>query len=145
MESPKNISKNNDNSIDAKEFKYCINKYDFKNILSIPLILNKIFLFSERDDIKSLSLCNKSLYQNYCKQIKTITLIKYPTWISEIKFDKYENIQEFNIEKSMKLFNFANRWKEGVSKLKWSDIINISFLKNNKNIIILRISHIYLI
>ena len=123
MEISEIISKNNDDSNNAKVLKYSINKSDFSNILSIPLILNQIFLFSETVDIKSLSLCNKKLYQQYCKQIKKITLIQYSTFISETKFDKYESIEEFNIEKSIKLY----------------DVTDISFLKNNKNIKILNL------
>ena len=125
-------------SNNEKKLKYSNNRPDFNNILSIPLILNQVFLFMGRDDIKSLSLCNKKLYQQYCKQIKKITLIQYSSYISETKFDKYENIKEFNVEKSINLFQHSARWKDNWLKAKWRDIIDISFLKNNKNIKILK-------
>ena len=139
MENSKIIPNNSDDSNNEKEFKYSNNRPDFNNILSIPLILNQVFLFIGRDDIKSLSLCNKKLYQQYCKQIKKITLIQYSSYLSETKLDKYENTIEFNVEKSINLFQHSARWKDNWMKAKWRDIIDISFLKNNKNLKILNL------
>ena len=55
-----------------RELKYSNNQYNFKNVLSIPLILDQIFKFMEKDDIKCLSLCSKKIYNLYCIQIKKI-------------------------------------------------------------------------
>ena len=69
-------------SIDKKELDQnrelkCPNhQYNFKNVLSIPLILDQIFQFMEKADIKWLSLCSKKLYELYCIQIKKIKLKK---------------------------------------------------------------------
>ena len=49
----------------------CFNvNYSFENALSISLILNQIFQFLDKDNIKSLSLCNKKIYQFYCNLVK---------------------------------------------------------------------------
>ena len=49
---------------------------NIQNILSIPLILNQIFLFLEKDNIKYLSLCNKKIYQLFCSQVKILKICK---------------------------------------------------------------------
>ena len=45
MDNSKIISKNNNDSNNDKEFEYSNNKPDFLHVLSIPLILNQLFLF----------------------------------------------------------------------------------------------------
>ena len=53
-----------------EELKYFNINYSFENALSISLILNQIFQFLDKDNIKSLSLCNKKIYQFYCNLVK---------------------------------------------------------------------------
>ena len=86
-------STNNEELEEIKELKYSNNQYNFKNVLSIPLILDQIFKFIEKDDIKCLSLCSKKIYQLYCSQIKKLK-IKKGVEISNIlnKIDKYKNL-----------------------------------------------------
>ena len=57
-------SKNNKNLNQNKESKYSVNKYDFKIALSVPLILDKIFQFMEKDDAIAF-LCVIKRYINY--------------------------------------------------------------------------------
>ena len=59
-----------------RELKYSNNQYNFKNVLSIQLIIDQIFKFMERDDIKCLSLCCKKIYHLYCNQIKKLKIEK---------------------------------------------------------------------
>ena len=59
-----------------KESKYSNNQYNFKNVLSIPLILDQIYKFLTKDNIKNLSLCSKKLYQLYCEQVKKLKIKK---------------------------------------------------------------------
>ena len=40
------------------EFKYFDKNYSFKKALSVPLILNQIFQFLDKDKVKYISLCN---------------------------------------------------------------------------------------
>ena len=49
-----------------REAKCYNNQYNFKNVFEIKLILNQIFQFMEKDEIKSLSLGGKKIYQLYC-------------------------------------------------------------------------------
>ena len=49
-----------------RELKYSNNQYNFKNVLSIPLILDQTLKFMEKEDIKCLSLCCKKIYHLYC-------------------------------------------------------------------------------
>ena len=57
-----------------RESKYSNNQYNFKNVFAIPLLLDQIFQFMEKDDIKCLSLCSKKIYQLYCKQVKKLKI-----------------------------------------------------------------------
>ena len=58
------------------ELKNCNENYNLENILSRELILNLIYQFLNKDNIKLLSLCNKNIYLLYCKQIKKLKLNK---------------------------------------------------------------------
>ena len=55
-----------------RESKYTNNQYNFKNVFEIKLILNQIFQFMEKDDIKVLSLGAKKIYRLYCEQVKKL-------------------------------------------------------------------------
>ena len=106
-------SKNNVDLDQNKELKYSKNQYNFKNVLSIPLILDQIFKFIEKDDIKCLSLCSKKIYQLYCNQIKKLK-IKEEVEISNgsnIKIDKYKDLIELNLEgcKNIEDYSFISK------------------------------------
>ena len=86
-------SKNKEDLEHNRELKYFNIQYNFKNVLSIPLILDQIFKFMEKGDINCLSLCSKKIYQLYCNQIKKLKIKEdiETSNIINIKFDKYEN------------------------------------------------------
>ena len=122
-----------------KELKYSNNQYNFKNALSIPLILDQICKFLPKDDIRCLSLCSKKIYQLYCNQIKKLTIKEdieiYQ--VSNIKFDKYKNLIELDLSycENIKDYSFiSNLEKLKNLNLHESNISDISFLVNNKNI-----------
>ena len=54
---------------DNKELKSFNQNYSFENALSKEIILNQIFQFLYKDNIKLLSLCNKKLYRMYCSLV----------------------------------------------------------------------------
>ena len=70
------------------------NQYNFENVLAIPIILDQIFKFLEKDDIKCLSLCSKKIYQLFCNQIKKLKKKEDVeiSNISNIKFEEYKNL-----------------------------------------------------
>ena len=101
------FSKNKEDLEHNRELKYFNIQYNFKNVLSIPLILDQIFKFIEKDDIKCLSLCSKKIYQLYCNQIKKLK-IKEEVEISNvlnIKIDKYKNLIELKDVKILKIIH----------------------------------------
>ena len=127
------------NNIDLnKELKYSNNQYNFKNVLSIPLILEQIYKFLENDDIRCLSLCYKKIYELYCNQIKKIKLKEdiEISKVSNIKFDKYKNLIELDLNgcENIKDFSFISKLEklENLNIL-YTNIYDISFLKQNKN------------
>ena len=96
-----------------KESKYSNNQYNFKNVLAVPIILDQIFKFIEKDDIKCLSLCSKKIYQLFCIQIKKLKIkedIKTSN-ISNIKFDKYKKLIELDLSecKNIKDYSFISK------------------------------------
>ena len=114
-----------------------------ENVLSIPIILNQIFIFMDKENIKSLSLCNKKIYQSYCNQIKHLKINKYAEISNLIKlFNKYENINNLDLCECNNIKDFIS-----ISKLERLEILNvgytniydISFLEKNKNIKELRL------
>ena len=132
-------SKNNVDLDQNKELKYSKNQYNFKNVLSIPLILAQIFKFIEKDDIKCLSLCSKKIYQLYCNQIKKLKIKEEVeiSNVSNIKIDKYKNLIELNLEgcKNIKDYSFISKLEKLENlNLCNSNISDISFLINNNNI-----------
>jgi len=60
--------------INKKKLKNCNGNYNFENVLSIPLILNQICQFLNKDNRKFFSLCNKNIFLLYCKQIKKLKI-----------------------------------------------------------------------
>ena len=92
------------------------NQYNFKNVLAIPIILDQIFKFLEKDDIKCLSLCSKKIYQLFCNQIKKIKIKEDVeiSNVSNIKFDKYKNLIELNLEgcENIKDYSFVSKLKK---------------------------------
>ena len=127
-----------------KELKYSNHQYNFKKVLSIPLIFYQIIQFTEKDDAKCLSLCSKKIYQLYCNLIKKLKInedIKEPN-ISNIKFEKYENLFELNLCgcKKIKDFSFISKL-ENLENLNLNDtnISDISFLEKTNNIKILNL------
>ena len=132
-------SKNNEESEEIKDLKYSNKQYNFKNVLFIPLILDQIFKFIEKNDIKCLSLCSKKIYQLYCNQIKKLK-IKEDVEISNIlniNFDKYKNFIELNLGvcKNIKDYSFISKLEKlEILNLWYSNISDISFLIKNNNI-----------
>ena len=122
-----------------RESKYSNNQYNFKNVLSIPLILDQIFQFMEKDDIKTLSLGAKKIYQLYCEQVKKLKVKDdiEESNISNIKFDKYKDLNELNLEKckNIKDYSFISKLEKLENlNLSHTKISDISFLEKNKNI-----------
>ena len=87
-----------------EELNYQYGNYDFKMVLSIPLILEQICNFIEKKDIKNLSLCNKKIYQLYCDNIKSLKInkdIKISNIIKLLK--KYKNINDLDLSECQDL------------------------------------------
>ena len=104
-----------------KESKNINKKCIIKNALEIKLILNQIFQFLKRDDIKSLSLCNRKIYKLYCEQIIKIKIKKINENINIVKIlDNYPYINNLDLSGC-------------------SDLSSISFLEKNNNIKELRL------
>ena len=131
-------SKNKVDLDQNRESKYSNNQYNFEKIFNI-LILDQIFQFIEKDGIKCLSWCSKKIYQFYCKQVKKLKIKRniVESNISNIKFDKYVNLIELDLEEceNIKDYSFISKL-EKLEKLNLCDtnISDISFLENNKNI-----------
>ena len=133
--------------------------YCFNNIISIPLITNQIFQFLDKDEAKCLSLCNKKIYQIYCKQVKNLKITSlynkkiYKNCCNRVKnlkineeadipnlqlfFDKYKTIINLDLSYCKNIKNFTPISK--LETLECLDISNtnisdISFLVKNKNI-----------
>ena len=83
-----------------REAKCYNNQYNFKNVFEIKLILNQIFQFMEKDDIKALSLCTKNTYELCCKQFKKLKIKEdiEESIISNIKFDNYKDLIVLNLQ-----------------------------------------------
>ena len=121
-----------------EELKYCNEKYNFENALSIPLILNQICQFLNKDNRTLLSLCNKNIYLYYCKQIKKLKINKEAQKSNiQILIYKYVNINNLDLSQCENIKDFTP-----ISKLENLEILNISktnisdisFIENNKNI-----------
>ena len=131
------------------ELKYLNENYSFNNALHVPLILNQIFQFLDKDKAKCLSLCDKDIYQKYCKQVEKLK-IKEEAEKPNLKalIDKYDNInnldlsccrniKELNLGKCVNIKDFTIIFKlERLELLiiNFIDIPDISFLEYNKNI-----------
>ena len=135
---------------------------NYGNIIFIPLILDQIIQFLDDYDKKNLYLCNKKFYQLYCNQITDLIIFDKVNK-SKVKktLNKYKNVESLKIVdcndisfldencniKSLNLrghFNCALKIKDfsplfRLNKLEildihFTDITNISFLKNIKNL-----------
>ena len=106
------------NEMKKKEtIKTKIKQFDYYNVLRIPLILNQIFQFMNKDDIKKFFLCNKHIYQIYSDQHKKLKINKINDKLDFLKLlDKYQNIIKLDLSKVYELDN-------------------ISFLEKTKNIL----------
>ena len=91
-----------------------------------------------KEDMKSLSLCNKRIYKKYCEQIQNIKInLEDPFELNSIDIKKYENIRKLdlnsNFNEIIKDFSFISYFKNleelHIIKTKISDI---SFLKTIK-------------
>ena len=121
-----------------EELNYCKENYNFKYALSIPIIINQIFHFLNKDNIKFFSLCNKNIYLYYCKQIKKLKINK-EAQLSNIQnlIDKYDNINILDLSHCKNIKDAIPISKlERLEVLSISDtyITDISFLEKNKNI-----------
>ena len=84
------------------------NKNCFEKTLSIPLTLNQIFHFLDKNDIKSLNLCNKKIYKLYCDQVKELIIDKnaeMPNLKSLI--DKYDNTNKLVLSECQNIKDFT--------------------------------------
>ena len=129
-----------------RETKYSNNQYNFKNIFEIQLILNQIFQFMEKEDIRDLSLCTKKIYQLYCEQVKKLKIKKdiEKSNISNIKFDKYKDLIELTLEECRNIKNYSFISKLEILEnlnLRNTNISYISFLEKNKNIKVLNLEY----
>ena len=113
-------------------------KNTFENVISIPLILNQIFIFINNEEIKSLALCNKKMYQSYCKQIKCLKINQSAEMKNFVEFlYKYNNVNNLDLNNCRYIEDFTL-----ISKFERLEILNvgetrisdISFLEENKNI-----------
>ena len=125
--------------VQNRESRNSNNQYNYKNVLEIPLILNQIFQFMEKDDIKALSLGAKKIYQLYCEQVKKLKIKEdiEESNIRNIKFDKYKDFIELNLEGcfNIKDYSFISKLEKLENlNLCLTNILDISFLENNKNI-----------
>ena len=89
-----------------KELKYLNKNYSFNNALSTPLILNQIFQFLDKEKVKSLSLCNKKIYQIYFSQVKNVQIKKKDDIAYEL-IDKYKNVTNLDLEECEKIKDFT--------------------------------------
>ena len=112
------------------------NKNCFEKTLSIPLILNQIFHFLDKNDIKSLNLYNKKIYKLYCDQVKELIIDKnaeMPNLKSLI--DKYDNTNKLvlsecqNIKDFTPLFQLERLEILDINSTNISDISLISKIK----------------
>ena len=121
-----------------EELKYFNENYNIENVLSIPLILNQICQFLNKDNIKLLSLCNKNIYLLYCNQIKKLKVNKEAHIYNLQKIiDKYDNINNLDLRYCENIKDFSPISKlESLENLDISNtnISDISFLEKNKNI-----------
>ena len=122
-----------------REAKCYNNQYNFKNVFEIPLILNQIFQFMEKDDIKTLSLGAKKTYELYCKKVKKLKIKEdiVESNISNIKFDKYKDLIELNLKGcwNIKDYSFISKLEKLENlNLGRTNVLDISFLEKNKNI-----------
>ena len=122
-----------------KELKTSNNKSNFKDILSIPLIMNQIYQFLDKEDIKCLYLCSQKTYEIYYNQIEKLTLNEdiEPSNLSKINFDKYKNLLKLDLYHCLNIrdFSFISSLKQLVYlDINDTEISDISFLGKNKNI-----------
>ena len=88
------------------------NNSNFEKILYIPIILNQIFQFLEKDNIKRLSVCNKKIYKLYCNEVKKLKINKGTEILNlKIIFDKYENVNSLDLSycENIKDFTISKR------------------------------------
>jgi len=92
-----------------EELKSSVNKCNFKNILSIPLIINQINQFLDKDNENCLYLCSKNIYQIYCNQIKKLTLKEdiEPSNLLKFNFDKYKNVVKLDLCHCLNIIDFS--------------------------------------
>ena len=121
-----------------EELKYLNKNYNFNNALSVPLILNQIFQFLDKDKVKCLSLCNKKIYQIYCNQVKKLKLHKEAEISNlQVLIDKYKNSNYLDLSYCENIKDFSPISKfERLEYLDFNEIniSDISFLEKNKNI-----------
>ena len=96
----KDLNEDNDRKNSIKEF-------NFTYELSISLVLNQILQYIEKDDMKNLYLSNKKIYDSYCSQVKQLKLRPDIEKISNINFDKYNNLYELNLSESFKIKDYS--------------------------------------
>ena len=142
MEDSSVRSVGNEDLAQKNELYYSNNEFNFKNVLSISLILDLICQFIEEDDMKYLCLCSKKMYEFYCNLIKSLKTIEVKEryeiiYLSKINCGKYINLIELNLRGCQYIKDFSSISK--LEKLENLNLLNtnisdISFLEKNKNI-----------
>ena len=116
-----------------EELKSSNNKYNFVDALSIPLIINEISQFLDKEDIKCLYLCSKKTYQIHYNQIEKLAINEdiEPSNLSKINFDKYKNLLKLDLYHCLSIrdFSFISSLKQLVYlDISDTEISDISFL-----------------
>ena len=118
---------------------YSNKNYNFEIVLSIPIILDQIFQFLEKENIKCLSLCSKKIYSFYCNQIKKLKIREDVDLsnILNIILYKYVNLCELDLEGCVLIEDFwiiSKLEKLENLNLSKTNVSDISFIEKNKNI-----------
>ena len=111
--------------------------FSFENVLTVPLILNQIFLFLDKGNIKCLSLCNKKIYKFYCNQIKELKINKGGETNLKKLIDKYDNVYRLDLSENRNIKDFtpiSKLERLELLKVKDTNICDISFFEKMKNI-----------
>ncbi len=108
----------------------------YLKVLRVPLILDQIFQFLEKDDKVCFSLCSKTTHNICCNKISKIEIKKNIKDLSVLNniHNKYKNIKELIFKKcnNLNYFSFISNIENlEVLHIYKSEIEDISFLEKN--------------